>query len=113
MKIKRIIAKEWLIFLICLFIGLANYVLHDYLNWKEESFLKEEPQVVDLQEELRRLKERYEPEGKRTIIELPVESEPRYRFFMGGSRRFFLLIIPYFLFLFFRSIVWSVKQLKK
>ncbi|MFQ5866482.1 MAG: hypothetical protein ACE5IT_00625 [bacterium] len=101
-----------------LLVGLADYILDDYLKWKEASFLKEERGkeewgVVDLEELMRRLKEIYEPEGRITISKLRIKSEPKYRPFVGGSTRFFLLAIPYLLFLCFRYIVLSIKQLVK
>jgi len=101
-----------------LLVGLADYILDDYLKWKEASFLREERRkeewgVVDLEELIRRLKEIYEPEGRITVSKLPIKSGPKYRPFVGGSTRFFLLVIPYLLFLCFRFIVLSLKQLVK
>ena len=123
MKIKRIIAEEWLFFLICLFIGIASYTLDDYLHWK----LRREIQYKNRQEKLDRkkydrwleLSTKGRPITLKEYLELDnlewtygeIKKRP-YKPFKGQSEDYHFFVLPYFLCLFIRSIVWSIKQLR-
>ncbi len=136
MKIKRIIAREWLIFLVCVFIGTASYILDDYLSWKKkldsreitskeklgrmkalstkELLTKEE--YLELKE-LRKMHEPYNytgiPKEKKTFIDFEPITPEKYKLGEGYSEKGYLLFILYFLSLFIRSIVWSITQLRR
>lgn len=113
MKIKRIIAREWLILLVCLFIGTGSYILDDYLSWKKKLDRRE----IISKEKLDREPYKYNytgiPKKKgKTIFDLG-RLKRGYKFGEGYSEHGYLLLLPYLLYLFIRSIVWSIKQLRE
>jgi len=131
MKIKIIVAREWLILVVCLSIGFAGYVLDDYLSWK-----KEQVRVIDSIKEAQKLgytgQDIYDylakksrnmtrkTKGSLTLLDLEPKHSPgyyqsrhRYSFLSGFSTRLYLLFLPYLLSLFARSIIWSIRQLKR
>lgn len=109
MKIKRIIAKEWLIFLVCIFIGIVSYILDDYLSWKR---LKVQSTSF---EEL--VTKTYNftgiPNEKKTFLDFQPITPEKYKLSEGYSEHWYLLFVPYFLSLFIRSIIWSIRQLRE
>lgn len=127
MKIKRIIAREWLIFLVCVFIGTASYILDDYLVWKKKLDCMKKLSAKELLTseeylELKELRKIYEPytynyTGIPKIETTAPEKLDRlkirgYKFGKGYSKHGYFLFLPYFLSLFIRSIVWSITQLR-
>lgn len=130
MKIKRIIAREWLIFLVCIFIGIVSYILDDYLSWKKVqstsyNFTGIPKEELDKIEQARRagysdeeiykfLKSKAEKEKeKKTFLDFEPITPEKYKLGEGYSEKGYLLFILYFLSLFIRSIVWSITQLRR
>lgn len=112
MKIKRIIAREWLIFLVCVFIGTASYILDDYLVWKKKREIRQSNinfRPIEKGEEIINFRpDKYNFTGIEKLDRL----KRGYKFGKGYSKHDYFLFLPYFLTLFIRSIVWSITQLR-
>ncbi len=113
MKVKKAIAREWLLLVIFLFVGLVLYTLDDYYCWRK--FISPKPTVGEKNksQELGTIFDMEEEWNFEGIKKVRMDAKKGYSPFKGCSEHYYLLFIPYLLCLFARSIIWSIKQLKK